>query len=64
LIKSKKNTPVNLSKGCDCFMNKGNFAILGFGFGSMPDYKPIAAILTLPLNSQKTVLERVQKNHF
>jgi len=45
-------------------MNKGNFAILGFGFGSMPHYKPIAAILTLPLNSQKTVLEWVQKNHF
>ena len=34
-------------------MNKGNFANLGFGFGSMPNYKPIAAILTLPLNSQK-----------
>jgi len=45
-------------------MNKGNFAILGFGFGSMPHYKPIAAILTLPLNSQKTVLQWVQKNHF
>ena len=45
-------------------MNKGNFAILGFGFGSMPNYKPIAAILTLPLNSQKTVLQWVQKSHF
>ena len=45
-------------------MNKSNFAILGFGFGSMLNYKPIAAILTLRLNSQKTLLQWVQQNHF